>query len=80
MEHNIFASEELGKYSLWTCQKVTAALVYLLDKMYIRFGSKLLGIVGIPIWTNCTRLLLICFHFRYERDFMKSDTEENGLT
>ena len=36
-----FASKEHRKYSLWTCQKVTEALVYLLDTINIRFGSKL---------------------------------------
>ena len=36
-----FASEEHKKYDLWSCQKVTDALIYLLDNIYIRFGSKL---------------------------------------
>ena len=29
-------------YDLWSCQKVTDALIYLLDNIYFRFGSKLL--------------------------------------
>ena len=37
----LFASEENRKHSLWTRQKVTETLVYLLDNMYISFGSKL---------------------------------------
>ena len=38
---NFFASDKHEKYNLWTCQKVTEALIYLLDNIYIRFGSKL---------------------------------------
>ena len=59
-----FASEEHKKYSLWTCQKGTEALVYLLDNIYIRFGSKLyIQNVRILMGTNCAPLLLICFYF-----------------
>ena len=55
-------SEEHKKYDLWSCQKVTNALIYLLDNIYIRFGSKLYRQnVGIPMGTNCAPLLLICF-------------------
>ena len=57
-----FASEEHKKYDLWSCQKVTDALFYLLDSIYIRFGSKLYRQnVRIPMGTNCAPLLLICF-------------------
>ena len=33
-EHAFFASEEHKKYDLWSCQKVTDALIYLLDNIY----------------------------------------------
>ena len=36
-----FASKEHKKYDLWSCQKVTDALIYLLDNIYIRVGYKL---------------------------------------
>ena len=53
-ERAFFASEEHKKYDLWSCQKVTDALIYLLDNIYIKFGSKLYGQnVGIPMGTNC---------------------------
>ena len=56
--------EEHRKYNLWTSQKVTETLIYLLDNIYIRFGSKLYRQnVGIPKETNCAPLLLICFYF-----------------
>ena len=61
-ERAFFASEEHKKYDLWSCQKVTDALIYLLDNIYIRFGSKLYRQnVGIPMGTNCAPLLLTCF-------------------
>ena len=57
-EHAFFASEEHKKYDLWSCQKVTDALIYLLDNIYIRFGSKLYKQnVGIPVGTNCAPLV-----------------------
>ena len=39
-ERAFFASEEHKKYDIWSCQKVTDALIYLLDNIYIRFGSR----------------------------------------
>ena len=78
-EHAFFASEEHQKYDLWSCQcmqKVTDALIYLLDNIYIRFGSKLYRQnVGIPMGTNCAPLVADLFMFCYERDFMKSLTK-----
>ena len=63
-EQAFFASEEHNKYNLWTCQKVTEALIYLLDNINIRFGSKIYRQnVGIPMGTNCAPFLLICFYF-----------------
>ena len=53
------------------------ALVYLLDNIYIRFGSKLYRQnVGIPIRNYCAPLVADLFLFCYERGFMKSLTEE----
>ena len=70
-------SEEHKKYDLWSCQKVTDALIYLLDNIYIRFGSKLYRQnVGIPMGTNRAPLVADLFLFCYERDFMKSLTKE----
>ena len=46
--------------------KVYDALVYLLNNIFIRFGTKLYRqTIGIPMGTNCTVLLLlqICFFF-----------------
>ena len=54
------------------------ALTFLLDNIYIRFGSKLYRqIVGIPMGNNCAPLVADLFLFCYERDFMLSLSEEN---
>ena len=73
-----FTSEVQNNYTLWTCQKVCEALTFLLDNIYIRFGTKLFRqIVGIPMGTNCTPLVANLFLFCYERDFMMSLSVEN---
>ena len=55
---------------------MTDALIYLLDNIYIRFGSKLYRQnVGIPMNKLCP-LVADLFLFCYERDFMKSLTKE----
>ena len=54
------------------------ALHYLLDTIFIRFGSKLYRqIVGIPMGTNCAPLFTDLFLFCYERDFMLSLSDNN---
>ena len=54
------------------------ALHYLLDNIFIRFGSKLYRqIVGTPMGTNCDPLVADLFLFCYERDFMLSLSDNN---
>ena len=64
---------------MWSCQKMCDALHYLLDNIFIRFGSKLYRqIVGIPMGTNCAPPLIVdLFLFCYERDFMLSLSNNN---
>ena len=60
-------------YHLWSCQNVCDALSFLLDNIYIRFGTKLYRqSVGIPMGTNCDPLVADLFLFCLERDFMKN--------
>ena len=41
MKNELFSlPKNIKKYNLSTCQKVKEALIYLLDNIYIRFGSK----------------------------------------
>ena len=59
-----FTSEQPKQYKLWSCQKMCDALHYLLDNIFIRFGSKLYRqIVGIPMSTNCAPLVCCRFVF-----------------
>ena len=60
-------------YHLWSWQNVCDSLSFLLDNIYIRFGTKLSDKlwVGIPMGTNCALLVADSFLFCYERDFMK---------
>ena len=77
-----FTSEQPKRYKLWSCQKMCNALHYLLDNIFIRFGSKLYRqIVGIPMGTNCAPLVADLFLFCYERDFMLplSDTNQADI-
>ena len=54
------------------------ALTFLLDNIYIRFGSKLYRqIIGITVGTNCAPLVADLFLFCYERGFMLSLSEDN---
>ena len=63
-----FTSEKHRNYILWSCQKVCETLIFLLDNIYIRFGTKLFRqIVGIPMGTNCAPLVADLFFFCYER-------------
>ena len=54
------------------------ALHYLLDKIFIRFGSKLYRqIEGIQMGTNCGALVADIFLFCYERDLILSLPDNN---
>ena len=67
-----FTSEDTKRYKLWSCQNVCEALIYLLDNIYIRFGTKLYRqIVGIPMGTNSVPLVADLFLFCYERDYFE---------
>ena len=75
-----FTSEQPKGYKLWSCQKMCDALHYLLDNIFIRFGSKLYRqIVGIPMGTNCAPLVADLFLFCYERDLMLSLSDNNQM-
>ena len=59
-----FTSDVYKNYNLWSCQKVCDALVYLLDNIFIRFGTKLYRqTIGIPMETNCIPLDADLFFF-----------------
>ena len=62
-----FTFEQPERFKLWSCQKMCDALHYLLDNIFMRFGSKLhRQIVGIPMGTKCAPLVadLFCLVMR----------------
>ena len=76
-ERAFFTSDEYKYYILWSCQKVCEAFVYLLDNIFIRFGTKVYRqTIGISMGINCVPLVADLFLFCYERDFMKSLSRE----
>ena len=77
-KNEFFTSEQPKRYKLWSCLRMCDALHYLLDNIFIRFGSKLYRqIVGIPMGTNCAPLVADLFLFCYERDFMWTLSDNN---
>ena len=57
-------------------QKVCDAFHFLLDDIFIKFGSKMYRqILGILMSTNCAHFVAELFLFCYERDFMLSLTK-----
>ena len=72
-----FTSDVYKNHNLLSCQKVCDALVYLLDNIFIRFGTNLYRqTIGISMGTNCAPLVADLFLFCYERCFMKSFSRE----
>ena len=72
-KNTCFTSEQPTRYKLWSCQKMRDTLHYLLDNIFIRFGSELYRqIVGIQMGTNCAPLVADLVLFCYERDLMLS--------
>ena len=77
-KNTFFTSDAVRNYNLWSFQKVCEALTFLLDNIYIRFGSKLYRqIVGIPMVTNCAPRVAYLFLFCNERDFILSLSDDN---
>ena len=78
-----FTSEKPKKYYPWSCQYVCDALNFLLDTIFIRFGTKLYWqVVGIPMGTNCAPLVADLFLFCYERDcmvFLSDDKQAHAI-
>ena len=76
--NTFFTSDAVRNYNFLSCQRVCEALTFLLDNIYIRFGSKLYRQNrDIPVGTNCVPLVADLFLFCYEKDFMLSLSEDN---
>ena len=76
-EMHFLRQKNLKKYHAWSCQNVCDALTFLLDNIFIRFGTNLYRqVVGIPMCTNCAPLVADLFLFCYEKDFMMSLSDD----
>ena len=76
--HAFFTSDAVKSFSLWSCQKVCEAVTFLLDNIYIRFGSKLYRqIVGISMDSNCAPLVADLFLYCFERNCMLSLSDDD---
>ena len=75
----VIPSEQPKRYKWWPCQKMCDALHYLLDNIFIGFGSNLYRqIVGISNgYYLCSSCCRIFFLFSCERDFMLSLSGNN---
>ena len=77
-----FTFGDTKRYKLWSCQNMCETLIYILDNIYIRFGTKLYRhIVGIPMGTNCDPLVTDLSLFCYKRYFVTSlsDVKQSGI-
>ena len=64
-----YTSNDQKRFKHLTCQTVYGALIYLLDNIFIRFGTMLhRQVVGIPMGTDCAILIADLFLLSYERD------------
>ena len=76
-EMHFLLRKNLKKYHAWSCQNVCDALTFLLENVFIPFGTKLYRqLVGIPMGTNCAPLVADIFLFCYERDFIMSLSDD----
>ena len=63
-ESTFFTSDVYNNHNLWSCQKVSDALVNLLDTIFSRFGTKLYRqTIGTPMGTNYAPLVADFFFF-----------------
>ena len=71
----------LKKYRAWSCKNVSDALTFLLDNIFIGFGTKLYTrqVLGMPMDTNCAPQVADLFLFYYERDFMMSLSDDKQV-
>ena len=67
----------------WTCVEMIAALDFLLDNIFFRFGDSIYRqVIGIPMGTNCAPLIADLFLYCYESEFMtriNKDATKNDL-
>ena len=59
------------RYTYFSCRELCLAIVFLIDNIYVRFGSSVFRqVIGIPMGTNSAPLLADLFLHTFEYDFM----------
>ena len=72
-----FLLQKKKRYRAWSNPNVCVALTFLLNNIFIPFGTKLYRqVVGTPMGTNCAPLVADLFLFCYERNFMMSLSDD----
>jgi len=71
--HAYFTNEPVKHHTLWTCSEVCESLAFLLDNIFVRYGSAIYRqVIGIPMGTNCAPLVADLFLYCFESEFMLS--------
>ena len=73
-ETHFCTSDDQKRFTIWSFQNVYDALSYVLENIFIRFGTK--QIMEIPTGTNCAPHVADLLLFCYERDFMMSSSDD----
>ena len=59
------------RYTYFSCRELGLAIDFLIDNIYVRFGSSVFRqVIGIPMGTNSAPLLADLFLHTFEYDFM----------
>ena len=59
------------RYTYFSCRELCLAIDFLIDNIYVRFGSSVFRqVIGIPMGTNSAPLLAYLFLHTFEYDFM----------
>ena len=73
-----FSNDKRNKYTNWTYLDIINALKYLLDNIFVRFGTLVYRqVIGIPMGTNCAPLIADLFLYCYESKFMEKLFKDN---
>ena len=60
-----------NRYTYFFCRELCLAIDFLIDNIYVRFGSSVFPqVIGIPMSTNSAPLLANLFLYTFEYDFM----------
>ena len=67
-----------ARYTYFSCRELCPAIHYLIDNIYVRFGSSVFRqVIGIPMGTNSAPLLADLFLHIFEYDFMVKTVKQD---